>query len=189
MTRKRTLVIGLLVAGVLFVGGAGVVFLQVNAAHSAVSTTGTIQSAQVDKYTPVKRRPVIGNTQYRANVTYTYSVQGKKYTSNRVFPGHYTAYATEKPIAKVANTYHHGEPVTVYYSPSNPSASYLVKRYAFVPGFLAMVIAPYIAAVLLTPGFGWMDIVRQIVRQSLNDLRRTSTSELSRPGDVNGITG
>jgi len=172
---SRRLTAGLLVAVILFVGGVAYVSLQVHADASASTTVGRITSANVTTYTQLGRPWVYGNTFYHANVTYTYVAHGSRYTSHSIFPGHYSAHVGRKPIADVATNYRRGETVTVYYPPSNPRQSYLVARYGFMPGFLAMVLAPFVAAYVLTPGFRWGTLVYLLVRQSLSGSNRSPT--------------
>lgn len=165
MTSRSVFYLGLVIAVVLFLGGAGYVAVQVHAAGSASTTVGTIHSASVDS---LQTANLYGNT-YRANVTYSYFVHGHQYTGHTVFPGHYAAFTQAKPLADVANQYHSGQSVTVYYRPSHPANSYLIPRYGFVPGFLAMMIAPFIAATVLTPGFNWIGILKLALSRSSTD--------------------
>ncbi|MBP2249831.1 hypothetical protein J2754_000128 [Halarchaeum solikamskense] len=163
MTSRSAFYISLIVASLLFIGGAGYVAFQVHQADTAATTPGTIHSASVAQTRTIGYRPY---QNYRANVTYSYLVRGHQYTGHTVFPGHYAAFAVAKPIANVANQYHSGQSVTVYYRPSNPESSYLILRYAFIPGFVGMMVAPYIAASVLTPGFEWFSIIKEALSES-----------------------
>lgn len=177
MPSRTTLVVGLLLAVFLFVGGAGCVSIQTNTIDDTATTVGTIRTAQVDSYEVVSRSWSFGNTEYRANVTYTYVVDGTRYSSQTVFPGNYSASATEKPIADVATQYHPGDSVTVYYDSASPTHSYLVARYPFVPGFLAMALAPFIVAYLLTPGYAWGTLFLAALRLPFTQSRNSPRDE------------
>ncbi|RYJ08258.1 DUF3592 domain-containing protein [Halogeometricum borinquense] len=173
MTSRSTLYISLAVAALLFLGGGGYVGFQVHQANTAATTTGTIHSASVAETQTIGSRPY---QNYRTNVTYSYTVQDHRYTGHTVFPGDYAGFAVPKSIANAANQYHPGQSVTVYYRPSNPPNSYLIPRYAFIPGFVAMMVAPFILASVVTPGFEWFGIVREVLSGS-------GTESTYSPGD------
>ena len=163
-TRRQVLVGGLLVVLLL---GAGVVDVtdQFSRTDATATTTGTIQTASVD-VERLNRPRRINDEVYRTTLTYTYTVDGQQYTSHGPFPE--WASGTERATVTTVEQFSSGERVTVYYRESAPEESYLVERYAFLPGFLALVAAPYLLAVLTTPGFSWQ-MIRETALRAVTD--------------------
>ncbi|MFB6129748.1 MAG: hypothetical protein ABEJ28_02895 [Salinigranum sp.] len=78
MPSDRSLVVGLLVLA-LFVGGAGFVVHQYRFVTSAPTATGTVLHSHVDSYRRVGEIHLSGNAVYRANDSYAYVVDGRRY--------------------------------------------------------------------------------------------------------------
>jgi hypothetical protein len=167
-TRRQLLVGGLLVALLLGVGVVDVTG-QFSRTDAAAATAGTVQTASVE-VERLNRPRRINNEVYRTNLTYTYTVDGQQYTGYGPFPE--WASGTERATVTTVEQFSPGERVTVYYRPSTPADSYLVERYAFLPGFLALVAAPYLLAALTTPGFSRGTIREMLLRAATDDTGR-----------------
>jgi hypothetical protein len=68
--------------------------------------------------------PTGEDTIYEAEVTYTYTVDGRPYRSQRIAFGH-TSGRDESAIARALERYRQGREVLVYYDPRNPQLAVL----------------------------------------------------------------
>lgn len=157
--RYRSSLVGLLTLAVCLSGGVAVA-QQHAFVTGAATATGTVLTADVESYERVSTRPsLFGDTEYEANVSYVYAVDGTRYESDDIFPGAYTSSGSGRRTAEVATRFDAGESVTVYYDPANPDRSFLVPRYSFVPGFALLAAGVLLCAEFLTPGthlFEWL---------------------------------
>ncbi|MBP2251099.1 hypothetical protein J2754_001420 [Halarchaeum solikamskense] len=176
---RPLLVAALLLA--LFVGGAGYVVHQYQYVDATETTQGTVLTAQVDEYTRVGGIHLTGNTAYDANLTYAYTVGGERFVSHAVFAGPYTSLGNGRHTASVVNRYREGGSVTVHYAPNDPSSSFVVARYGFVPGFLAMALALFLAADFLTPGSRWLRATWRFLTDRSGSRRRRRDDEWNDP--------
>lgn len=149
----RSTAVALLAVGALLVGSAFVA-QEYRTATTAVETTGTIQHAEIETYQ--RARPSLtGQTQYDANVSYSYTVDGERFRSSEVFLGAYSSSGSGERTATVAADYENGQSVTVHYLPGNPDRSYLIPRYSFLPGYALVVFGLLLGGEWLTPG-AWL---------------------------------
>lgn len=188
MSPERSL--AALVALVLLVGGAGYVVHQYRFVETSATTTGTVRTATVDEVVHVGSIRLSGNTEYEPNVTYAYAVDGERYVGHDLFPGFSTSTGNGRRVAAVATRYDPGGSATVHYDPDDPGDAYLVPRYGFVPGFLAVAVGLLFAADLLTPGTRWLKLAARLVgrRRTRSDRRTRGRNEWNDPAnlDVDG---
>lgn len=85
------------------------------------TTTGIIQSLTIERIQDPNEKDYL----YQPNVQFTYTVDGKTYTSNRIYniPVEYTA----SHVAKIERDYAEGRTVTVYYDLAKPDEGFLQK--------------------------------------------------------------
>ncbi len=87
------------------------------------SVTGTVTSAGID---PDPQMRNSGASNLSPIITYTYEVNGEKYTNQRIAPGGYISYPGY--ARGILKRYPAGSQVTVYYDPDLPSVAFLSKR-------------------------------------------------------------
>lgn len=146
--------IGLVVAGGALVGD------QFRTAASAEETTGVVESAELDRYERLGRPRLGGSTYYVPNVTYAYSVDGRRYVGDRVALGSEVDTNVRRRAARVVAPFDPGDRVTVSYDPDAPGRSWLRERYDFLPGFGAVAVGLLLGVDALTPGTRWLRAVR-----------------------------
>lgn len=146
--------IGLVVAGGALVGD------QLQTAASAEETTGVVESAELDRYERLGRPRPGGSTYYVPNVTYAYSVDGRRYVGDRVALGSEVDTNVRRRAARVVAPFDPGDRVTVSYDPDAPGRSWLRERYDFLPGFGAVALGLLLGVDALTPGTRWLRAVR-----------------------------
>ena len=111
--------LALLGGGLLFIGIRSKRAAQASRAWS--STQGTVDSSQV--ITSGSQR----SQWFKAQVTYTFTVNGQRYTSDKVFFG--DARSSSRPKEqRVADRYQAGGPVEVFYNPQQPQEAVLERR-------------------------------------------------------------
>lgn len=130
-------VIGLLVGGLLTTG-FGVADYQSRQSNfeNAVETDGTIQNVEVHEQRD--------NDQivYRPNITYTYSFNEKRYTTNTIYPGIYEyTKGSRESAEELASQYTVGETTAIYVNTNDPSQAFLIKD----PQDLRKMVRPFIA--------------------------------------------
>lgn len=102
-----------------------------------------------------------GGQTYSPSVVYTYEVSGRSYTSQEVFPiGE--SFSSRETAARFSDPYGAGQVVQAYYDPKDPSQSFLLKRYCFIPYLFILASAP--AAVVVVALCFW-DRVALLSRQ------------------------
>jgi len=90
-----------------------------NASKSWLSVPGEITRSEVDTY----RKD--GKTQYLPDIAYTYTVEGRNYTSSKITVGDPPSTSNISPAKRLQAEYPVGEEVTVYYDPEVHSSSTL----------------------------------------------------------------
>ncbi|WP_255150855.1 DUF3592 domain-containing protein [Halorarius halobius] len=154
---RRSAFVAFLVVATALVGGAFVVD-EYRYVSTAETTTGTVRVAEVETYTTT-RPSLWGSTEYRANVSYTYTVDGEQYRSDDVYAGSYASVNSGRRMATARADYAVGKRVAVHYDPGAPGRSFLVARYSFLPGYALVAVAALLGAELLTPGTWLVDAV------------------------------
>ena len=88
---------------------------------------------------------------HEPDITYEYTVGGKKYKSDTVVIPCFGSIEGEEWAKEVVNAYKKGTKATAYYNPENPSDSFLLKKCFFIEHYGNLVIAApcYIIAFLL----------------------------------------
>jgi hypothetical protein len=150
---------GFLILSTLVVGGV-LVAQEYQQVATAETTTGTVQTAEIETYT--RTRPALwGQTEYEPNVSYTYTVDGTRYRSSEVYVGHYSSTNSGRRMATATADYTVGESVTVHYTPDDPDEAFLVPRYSFLPGYALVAFGVLLGGEYLTPGTWLLDFVRE----------------------------
>ena len=155
---------GFLILSTLVVGGA-LVAQEYQQVATAETTTGTVQTSEIETYTRV--RPALwGQTEYEPNVSYTYTVDGSRYRSSQVYVGHYSSSNSGRRMATATANYTEGETVQVHYAPDDPDDAFLVARYSFVPGYALVAFGVLLGGEYLTPGTWLLDAVRNRLQRA-----------------------
>lgn len=105
------------------------------------STTGTLHLGTIEKWGT--RELLKANQQYKVAALYTYSVNGTKYQGKRVSPwiiiaSHNARFLLKRQLNQAQMQ--SGNEVTVFYHPSKPAKSWLVK-----PGVKGMILTLILA--------------------------------------------
>ena len=102
------------------------------------SIAGAVIRSEVAKSSFRSRRG--GRISYQPVITYTYTVDGISYKSNRIKFGK-TSSSFITSVQKIIDRYPFGSTVTVYYKPSNPNTSVLVPGFfsSFYFGFIVSI--------------------------------------------------
>jgi hypothetical protein len=123
----------LIVLGVVFLGvGIGIstwgssVLKNAKASSSWPIVEGKVVASDVERErstsgTGGERRT---STTYKANVFYEYSVDGTKYSSDKVSFGEYSS-SNQRHARQIVNRYRKGKIVQVYYNPGKPDVAVL----------------------------------------------------------------
>jgi hypothetical protein len=171
----RSAAVAFLAVAALLVGSAFVAE-EYRTATNTVETTGTIQHAEIETYQRV-RPSLTGQTQYDANVSYTYTVEGERFRSSAVFLGTYSSTGSGERTATVATDYADGQSVTVHYLPESPDRSYLIPRYSFLPGYALVVFGLLLGGEYLTPGTWLTGRVARFLANAANGRRSDRDDE------------
>ncbi len=116
-----------IILGLLFIVIGGFVFFMwglppmqyANTSKNWPSVQGKITRSEVDTYMKD------GQTQYLPDIAYTYTVEGRNYTSSKVTVGDPPYTSNISPAKRLQAEYPVGEEVTVYYDPEVHSSSTL----------------------------------------------------------------
>ncbi|MBB4036331.1 hypothetical protein GGR21_002233 [Dysgonomonas hofstadii] len=106
------------------------------------SVEGTVCESKIDKY--ITTDPEVS---YKAVIRYSYTVDGKEYTSTRIFFGDILREGFSFKSKRLIKKYFRGMTVDVHYNPSNPEESVLQKGVhseiilMFVASFLLIIFA------------------------------------------------
>ncbi|MDS0219861.1 DUF3592 domain-containing protein [Haloarcula sp. S1AR25-5A] len=123
------------------------------------TTTGTVQTAEMDTYTEIGRLKLGGNQYYRPNVTYTYRVADRTYTGHDIAFGSDVDTNRRDRAARVLSNYDTGASVPVYYDPDSPRDAYLVQRFDFFPAGVLIALGLLLLGDALTPRTRWLRFV------------------------------
>ncbi|WP_324665572.1 DUF3592 domain-containing protein [Haloarcula sediminis] len=133
--------LGLILGLALLVSGGALAASQYHRISGYESTTGTVEHAEIET--------IAVDAAYAPNVTYTYTVDGERYSGDNVAAG--TGIATgnrerlDSVLPPTAGT------TTVYYDPENPTDAHLLPRYNFFPGGVLLVCGLFVLTDTLTP--------------------------------------
>ena len=120
-------VLVVVVTAVMALFGGGLLFIGIRSRRAAQasrawpSTQGTVASSQVITSGSSRSR------WYKAQVTYTFTVDGQNYTSDKVFFGDARSSSMAKE-QRVVDRYKAGAPVEVFYNPQQPQEAVLERR-------------------------------------------------------------
>lgn len=92
--------------------------------RQAVETEGTVESTDVKKI----ENEDDGTASFEPVVRYTYTYEGRKYTSESVYPGPEKRFKFEEDAQEVADRYSPGQTVTVYVNQETPSRAFLIEE-------------------------------------------------------------
>lgn len=118
--------------------------------YNAVKNLRT--SARRDEFDPVEAR-VLGSeltvstgesTSYNPNIEYEYTVAGKTYTSESVYPGTDFDIQNKSTAESLVETYSEGDIVEAYYDPANPTDAFLENKSVATGSII----------IIITTGFG-----------------------------------
>jgi hypothetical protein len=133
----------LVAVGVVF-AGFGYVGYQDRKAdlENAVEVEGTVESVSVDEDVDRRDRDDDGirerETSFQPVVEYTYRYEGKRYSSDSVYPGPENSFSDRSSATSVTDRFGEGERTTVYVNGEDPSSAYLVERANFSGFYLFM---------------------------------------------------
>jgi len=142
----------LLFALALVVGGGVLAAAQFERLAAYESTTGTVQTDDIevvanDTFDGATGAP---QTLYGPNVSYTYTVDGQRYTGGNVAAGTDMVMDNRDKLTAALSSVDPGL-TTVYYHPENPGDAHLLRHVDFAPGGLLMVVGLLAVADTLTP--------------------------------------
>lgn len=86
--------------------------------------------------------------QHSANITYTYTVNGKAYTSGKIIAGDYSSNSSRR-AKKIIKRYKKGSDVKAYYNPEKPGEAVLI------PGGSILIYVPF--------GFGILAVCSGVI--------------------------
>ncbi|MDH7578386.1 MAG: DUF3592 domain-containing protein [Bacillota bacterium] len=113
----------ILLAGMMLIILGARTLRQALASRSWPACQGRIISSEVKMYHPGPTLREEGPS-YSAEILYEYRVEGKRYTSRRVFFGEYSS-GSPGPARRVVDRYPPGKQVPVYYDPARPEVAVL----------------------------------------------------------------
>jgi len=158
-SQPRTL--GLLIALALLVSGGALVAGQYYRLSGYEATTGTVESTGVEQDTAYGPSPVGEESQddlegvkhytYSPDISYSYSVDGERYTSSKVATGTDIVSAKRSDVMGILPARQPGSTATVYYNPDDPSDAHLLQRYRFFPAGLLLAAGLLVLTDTLTP--------------------------------------
>jgi len=76
--------------------------------------------------------------EYRPNIRYRYSFDGKTYTSDNVYPTGGRKFGNAVGAENFVDQYPEGETVTAHVNPSNPDRAFLVANHSWLPILLLL---------------------------------------------------
>lgn len=132
---------GLIIGLTLLVAGGVLAAGQYYRISGYESTTGTVEHAEIET--------IAADAAYSPDVTYTYTVDGERYSGDNVAAG--TGIATgnrerlDSLLPPTTGT------ATVYYDPGHPANAHLLPRYNFFPGGVLLVCGLFVLTDTLTP--------------------------------------
>lgn len=137
---KPSTLIGVGLAMCLIVGGGWTLVQQHQMAHDAAVTEGTVLNSSLGSE-HVNTRPVVFDASGTVpQITYKYTVDGTVYKNDALRPLLSQSYAMiPQQAAAFVRSHREGATVSVYYLPESPEQSFLVRQYAFVPSYIALI--------------------------------------------------
>jgi hypothetical protein len=148
--------VGVLVGLLLLVSGGLVGGVEYATLTQYESTTGTVEHARIQNVTDTSGRSDLsllgsaGEQLYEPNVTYTYTVNGERYTGANVAAGTGMVMGDRTKLAAALGDVQAGSQ-TVYYNPNNPGDAHLLQRLSFFPAGILVLCGLLIVADALTP--------------------------------------
>lgn len=113
---------------IIFTGGIKDILGQHNKIKNYKMIKAEIISSEVKR--GFRRRKGRNVAEYEPSIQYKYEINGKEYNSHQVTPLKKYGYNWSK---RVVMNYPVGKFVEAYYDPQNPSNSFLIKKYRFLP--------------------------------------------------------
>lgn len=112
--------------GVVIFGLGTKLYKKAKASETWPTVVGEVFSSDVSSYTDSKKK-----TMYRANINYSFVVNGKEYTSDDISMSESSS-SNPGYAKKVCYQYPVGKKVKVFYDPKTPSSSLLEPGISFV---------------------------------------------------------
>lgn len=148
--------LSLLVAAVLLLTGGVLAAVQFEALGDYESTTGTVETVDIDTVANGTVEPDLANLTrageqlYEPDVTYTYTVEGATYTGANVAYGTKMLMGDRGKLSAALAGVQPGA-TTVYYDPENPADAHLLQRLDFFPAGVLLLCGLLAVADALTP--------------------------------------
>jgi len=162
-------VLGLLIALALLVSGGALVAGQYYELSGYEETTGTVESTGVERGTAYGPSPVgeegddelegVKHYTYSPDISYSYTVDGERYTSSTVATGTDIVTAKRSDITAVLPARQPGATATVYYDPDDPSDAHLLQRYRFFPAGVLLAAGLLVLTDTLTPNLKFVNFL------------------------------
>ncbi len=117
-------------------------------------TSGKINFIELETVNNNTISPMANNksfTEYKINMEYSYTVDGRAYTGTKFYPLLPNVYSEKKYADELLNKYKTGQNITVYVNPKSPGTSCLITSKNISPAKYAIMIFIFIfiAAVLI----------------------------------------
>jgi len=163
------------------------------------ATTGTVESTGVEQDTAYGPSPVgeegeddldgVKHYIYSPDLTYSYSVDGERYTSSKVATGTDIVTANRSELTAILPARRPGATATVYYDPEDPSDAHLLQRYRFFPAGVLLLAGLLVLTDTLTPNLKFVNFLTNRVPfatlERLPGVERTALSKF--PDDPTAI--
>lgn len=161
----------------------GPVFMHNGAIQENQPTTATVTNLDIGAH------KTDDGTEYRPVVTYNYTVDGKQYQQDNVFPGSRTRWLNDEDDARaVLEEYEVGQTVTVHYNPQQHGHAYL-REGSLVPLLLPALMGALISLIVLLTGLSdiGMAFIRRRQRTLIEDTPTETARSLSMgPSEIEG---
>jgi len=161
-------VLGLLIALALLVSGGALVAGQYYRLSGYEATSGTVESTGIERGVAYGPSPIgaeeddlqgVRHYTYSPDISYSYSVDGKRYTNSNVATGTDIATANRSDLAAILPARQPGATTTVYYDPDDPSDAHLVQRYRFFPAGILLAAGLLVLTDTLTPNLKFVNFL------------------------------
>ena len=190
---KQPRVLGSLIALALLVSGGALVAGQYYRLSGYETTTGTMESTGIERGTAYGPSPVgeeeqddldgVKHYTYSPDISYSYSVDGERYTNSKVATGTDIVTAKRSDVTAILPARQPGATATVYYDPDDPDDAHLLRRYSFFPGGLLLVAGLLVLTDTLTPNLRFVRFLSGKVPfatlERVPGVERTALSEFS----------
>jgi len=140
---------------IFFVVGAIILFFGYSWYKKAKDTESWPETEGIVLYSEVNSHVSDGSTMYKPIVKYTYSVNGKEFTSSKYSYGEYSSSDSDFAY-EIVDLYPKGKKVSVYYNPSKPYKAVLETGVGFmiyIPLVLGVIFSAIGLLVLIKPLF------------------------------------